>query len=203
LPKIFSDHDREVIRQTLLEVGRANFLRFGLRKTSIEQVAAAAGIAKGTFYNFFESKEDLCLAIYDQEEIELRRRAAGVIESRADAVEALRALLQFSLDFVRHDSLLARLRESGEIALLARGVGPARLSEHLAQDLEFVQETVDALKVRGAKIDFPVEVAAGIMRAMVMLSFHEQEIGSDIFPEVLERIFAWVAKGFTEGGTNR
>lgn len=203
MPKIFSEHDREVIRETLLDSGRASFLRYGLRKTSVEEIAGAAGIAKGTFYSFFESKEDLCLAIYDREEIELRRRAAEVIDSKTDAVEALRALLQFSLDFVRHDSLLARLRESGEIALLARGVGPARLSEHLAQDLEFVQETVDALKVRGAKIDFPVEVAAGIMRAMVMLSFHEQEIGSDIFPEVLERIFAWVAKGFTEGGTNR
>ncbi|HUX22769.1 MAG TPA: TetR/AcrR family transcriptional regulator [Spirochaetia bacterium] len=199
MPKIFSDHDREVIRQTLIEVGRANFLRFGLRKTSVEQIAAAAGIAKGTFYNFFESKEDLCLAIYDNEEIELRSRAAAVIEEKTDAIEAMKALLVFSLDFVRHDSLLARLRESGEIALLSRGVGPGRLAKHLDQDNGFAQEIVDSLTAMGAKIDVPIGVAAGLMRAMVMLSFHDEEIGKEIFPAVIDRIFEWVALGFTGG----
>jgi len=45
MPRVFSETDRQAIRRSLLEQGRKLFLRFGLRKTNVEQLARAAGIA--------------------------------------------------------------------------------------------------------------------------------------------------------------
>ncbi len=63
MPAIFNDEKREKIRVKLLENGFESIKRFGMKKTSVEEVAKASGIAKGTFYNFFPSKEAFVASI--------------------------------------------------------------------------------------------------------------------------------------------
>ena len=57
MPKIFSEKDREIIRNKLLEIGQESLKQKNYRDISLDDVTAKAGIAKGTFYNFFPSKE--------------------------------------------------------------------------------------------------------------------------------------------------
>lgn len=57
MPKIFSDTDKDYIRNALLENGRKALETSNYKTISVADIAAATGIAKGTFYNFFSSKE--------------------------------------------------------------------------------------------------------------------------------------------------
>lgn len=57
MPKIFSEKDRQIIRDKLLEIGQESLKQKSYRDISLDEVTAKAGIAKGTFYNFFSSKE--------------------------------------------------------------------------------------------------------------------------------------------------
>lgn len=50
------------VRETLLEKALDVFVRYGYRKTSMEDVATAAGISRQTIYLHFRSKEALFLA---------------------------------------------------------------------------------------------------------------------------------------------
>lgn len=50
---------REQARQRLLETGAEHIARDGLERASVDAIAIAAGYAKGTFYNYFDSKERL------------------------------------------------------------------------------------------------------------------------------------------------
>jgi AcrR family transcriptional regulator len=142
---VFTKEDRLVIRQSLLQQGRKLFLRYGLRKTSVSELARAAGIAKGTFYHFFDSKEELCLEIFHLEESDLSRGIQEILERHPDATEALRAVMEYSLRFVRGDSLLSRLRESGEMPAPWRREGLA----HLARDVEFAGRSWRPLRRKG------------------------------------------------------
>jgi len=96
VPRVFTKEDRQAIRQSLLQQGRKQLLRYGLRKTNVSELARAAGIAKGTFYHFFDSKEELCLEIFHQEESDLSREIQGILERHPDATEALRAVMEHS-----------------------------------------------------------------------------------------------------------
>ncbi len=58
MPQIFDEAGRENLRIQLLDNGFELIKRFGLKKTSINDITKASGIATGTFYNFFKSKED-------------------------------------------------------------------------------------------------------------------------------------------------
>jgi AcrR family transcriptional regulator len=201
VPRVFSQEDRQAIRRSLLQQGRKQFLRYGLRKTNVGELARAAGIAKGTFYHFFDSKEELCLEIFHLEESDLSREILGTLERHPDATQALRAVMEHSLRFVRADSLLSRLRESGEYALLARGAGRARLARHLARDVDFVGQLLEALRRKGAACPLEPQVVAGILRAVVLLAFHEEEIGIRLYAPAMKHILEWIARGITgEGG---
>jgi len=59
MARAFTETERETIRGRLIESGRECFSRYGLAKTSIEDLVRSAGIAKASFYLFFESKEAL------------------------------------------------------------------------------------------------------------------------------------------------
>jgi AcrR family transcriptional regulator len=50
---------REEARRRLLEAGAEHIARDGLQRANVDAIAVAAGYAKGTFYNYFESKEQL------------------------------------------------------------------------------------------------------------------------------------------------
>lgn len=49
---------KEIQRQYLLEKGKELMLKYGIKKTTIDDIVNASGIAKGTFYLYFSSKEE-------------------------------------------------------------------------------------------------------------------------------------------------
>lgn len=56
----------------ILEAGFIQFLKFGFKRTSIDDIANAAGVGKGTVYNYFDNKENLFIRVanHNQEQIE-------------------------------------------------------------------------------------------------------------------------------------
>ena len=74
-PRSLSDHEKQMQRQRLLEKGRELLMSYGVRKTSIDDITRAAGMAKGTFYNHFDSKEEFVLEIISQLHTEWHQKA--------------------------------------------------------------------------------------------------------------------------------
>ncbi|MCB5196271.1 TetR/AcrR family transcriptional regulator [Deefgea salmonis] len=50
-------------RQQILDGARRVFIELGFAHSSVEKIAKAAGVAKGTIYNYFDSKEALFVAL--------------------------------------------------------------------------------------------------------------------------------------------
>lgn len=57
--------DRDAKRQKILEAASACFAREGYDATSMEAVATAAGISKGSLYDYFRNKEDLFFGVFE------------------------------------------------------------------------------------------------------------------------------------------
>lgn len=57
--------DRDAKRQTILEAAAACFAKEGYDATSMEEVASAAGISKGSLYDYFRNKEDLFFGVFE------------------------------------------------------------------------------------------------------------------------------------------
>ena len=80
----FSQEENALIRQSLLAEGRRRAVTVGMRKTSVEQLTEAAGISKGSFYKYFESKEMLFLAALEDIHTEVYQVARDTLEAGRD-----------------------------------------------------------------------------------------------------------------------
>src|SRR5262249_20061167 len=68
-------------RDELMKAAQRSFLERGVGPTTIEQITSAANVAKGTFYLYFSSKEDVLAALGDRYgEEHLKRINAAVAE---------------------------------------------------------------------------------------------------------------------------
>ena len=60
MPKIVN---KEQMKKDILQASLSAFLKYGFHKASMEKIAKEAGIAKGTLYLYFSSKEELTQSI--------------------------------------------------------------------------------------------------------------------------------------------
>lgn len=59
--------DPNNMRPKIIEAATDCFARFGIKKTTIDDISKAAGVSRPTFYRFFENKQDLLLSIAIEE----------------------------------------------------------------------------------------------------------------------------------------
>jgi AcrR family transcriptional regulator len=64
--KALSKKVTELKRETLLDAARTVFAERGYHRTTIKDIAAQAGVADGTVYNYFENKDALLSALFDR-----------------------------------------------------------------------------------------------------------------------------------------
>ncbi len=68
-------------RGRILDAALSLFLRYGVKRTALDDVVREAGIAKGTLYLYFDSKDALFAAIAERLCAEMLEKAEGAIES--------------------------------------------------------------------------------------------------------------------------
>ena len=67
----FTDYETEQLHKALLNETRRCAVTLGMKKTSVDQLTKAVGIAKGSFYKFYESKEMAFFAVLESIHSEL------------------------------------------------------------------------------------------------------------------------------------
>lgn len=81
--------DREARRAELVSAAASLFARRGVAKTAVSDIVRAAGVAQGTFYLYFASKEDAVLAVVERMGAAILDGAAARVAAGSSAVEKL------------------------------------------------------------------------------------------------------------------
>ena len=101
----------EVRREELMNAAQRIFLRQGIAGTSVDEIVAAAGVAKGTFYLHFDSKEALLQALQGRfvADLDGALRAALAGGRPGDWRARLRAWIRAAVDGYRNQAALHHL----------------------------------------------------------------------------------------------
>ncbi len=81
-------------KRAILVGAKRLFIRFGKRKTSVDEIARAAGVGKGTVYFYFKSKEEVWNTIVSEEVEKGIRRITEALDKVETAREKLRSYIQ-------------------------------------------------------------------------------------------------------------
>lgn len=86
---------KEEKRDRILESAYQLFLTKGLTETKMIDIANAAGVGKGTIYEYFTSKDDLFEQLFEQKVVSLYRGLECALEEKDTAKEKLLAFVSF------------------------------------------------------------------------------------------------------------
>src|SRR3954469_25616245 len=85
----------------ILDAARDEFGESGFSDSSIVGITQRAGVALGTFYTYFDSKEAVFQALVRDMSAQVAATAAPAFTGSAHALDAARMGLQFFLQFAR------------------------------------------------------------------------------------------------------
>ena len=108
----------------ILDAARAEFGERGFGDSSIVGITQRAGVALGTFYTYFDSKEALFHALVRDMSAQVRDQVAPALKDSADAIDAEGRALETFLRFAREHRDVYRLIDEAEF------VEPRAYREH-------------------------------------------------------------------------
>lgn len=177
MPRAFSDEERRAIQTRLLEQGEQRFAQYGLRKTTVEELAAAAGISKGAFYLFYESKEALLMDVVEEVEKRFRVRVLAAVEQPGPTPRARLAEV-FRVAFMQWRTVpILRMITPSEFALMQPHIPAAKIAEHVEADQRFMAALAERCEAAGIPILIPPEQMMGLMYTVFFASLHEYDLG--------------------------
>jgi AcrR family transcriptional regulator len=134
---------KENTREHILKAAIDLFSKKGFENTSVESITRKAKIAKGTFYNFFEKKEDVLLYFLDRE----YSKSEAEIEQKLSSHQSFIDQVELSIAaYIRH---IFPNREFSKVLIKERigkiGTGKNKNELHLMQALS---RSIDMAKQR-------------------------------------------------------
>ena len=94
-------------KQSLKQAAYNVFSNKGYEATAISEVAKQAGMAVGSFYNYYESKEEIFLDVYIEENNRIRQVIMNDIDWQGDVVELIGQLFGQSRSLISSNKILA------------------------------------------------------------------------------------------------
>jgi AcrR family transcriptional regulator len=198
MPPAFTEKEKARLRQKMLSAARELFARKGLKKTSLDDITSSVGIAKSTFYVFFESKEALFLEVLaaDGPAVEARMRAE--LDNAANAHGGIARLLRAIVHELETNALTRRmLTHPDELQLLADYAAPKQLAASSDNGLALIVPYLQAGQRNGEVIKGDPVLYARVISAVTLLTLHRDKIGADQYENVLNTLIDLLAKALT------
>ncbi len=182
----FNESEKEAIKNNLLEKGRDLFARKELRKTSVGELTRAVGIAQGSFYAFYNSKEELYFEILESEE----KQISAIIEKNLHLIEMTRGefkqfLLQ-TIDLITSNPFLKKMLDEKNYRALISKIPEGKFQKHLQEEYQFTDRLVNKFQEQEHMRQIKPEILSGLLYALFLLQLHRDEIGKEVFPEMFE-----------------
>jgi AcrR family transcriptional regulator len=131
------------VKDAILDATDRLLARFGYRKMTVEDIAAEAGIGKGSIYLHFSSKEEVVLSHIDRIVDRLRERLKELAHSDATAAERLRLMLLTRVLF-RFDSIQHYTQSLNDLLAVLRPRLLARRAQYFEAEAQIFAEVLTA-----------------------------------------------------------
>jgi len=100
--------ERNDKRARILDAAVKVFAERGYFSSTVAEIARAAGVADGTIYLYFKSKDDLLLRLFDEKMTQLLAEAKAALAEERDAPSRLKRFIQLHFSLVERNPIWPR-----------------------------------------------------------------------------------------------
>lgn len=200
MAKGFSEQEKEAIQQKLMDAAEECWGRYGLKKTSVDELVNMAKISKGSFYLFYPSKEHLFMDVFDRIDKRIKGEMFQALQNTSGSKkEIFSSVISRLFKEAQKTPWILNMYE-GDLELLMRKLPPELIGKHLNNDDSAAVELLKFLELQSVDSH---KIISGVFRGIFLLLLHKQEVGADIFEEVINFIIdAVITKLFKDNEDN-
>lgn len=175
------------------------FSQKGFKDTNISEITQKAGIAVGTFYNYYPSKEKLFMDIFIDENTKLKRQCMRSLDLSKSPLEIVKQMLALNAEGLNTNPIL---NEWNNKAVFSR-IEQLYREENGIQAVDFIfdsfHDLVKEWQAQGKiRKDIDSKMIMMMFAAIINIDTHKEEIGLEYFPELLNHLTELIMKGLTD-----
>lgn len=193
-----TERGRRTLR-AILDAAAAEFGEKGFHEGSISGITRRAGVALGSFYTYFDSKDAVFRALVRDMSDQVREHVGPALRGARDQIDAERAALLAFIRFARTHKEIYRIIDEAEF------VDPASFRHHYASTAERIAARLRAGAERGELRDDVSEIHAwAIMGMNVFLGLRYSVWDEGSPPEAIADVVAQLlARGIGAATSSR
>ena len=183
----------------VFNAGREVFFLKGYKDTNVSEIAKKAGIAVGSFYKYYTSKEELFLEVYIDENERLKKKLFESVDAKEDPVTLVTRMVVMNATEMNTNKILCEwynkdLFEKLEKFFMEKG-GMKRIEEMSKSGIvALIKQWRDNGMI---KTDLDDDMIYTIFMSIPFIDLHKSEIGIGYFPEILFHITRFIMKGIS------
>ena len=186
----------ETTRDSILEAARGRFLRFGPRKTTMDEVARAAGCSRTTLYAHFRNMEDLYGSLLDQDAEAFIREASAAVESESSTGRKIRSIVEITRSTYARNHVL-RMAFTGDSEMSLEGVAGVYTRDQESRIIDLLRSVLEQGIAEGTLRKVDAERVAYLMFQLgtVLVEREVSDVADFEFDEILEVMDDVFARG--------
>lgn len=170
--RAFSEIKRQQLKKKIDDVARQLFREYGWSGVSVSQITRAVGIAKGSFYNFYETKESLYMTFVAEVEAEIQQHIKQEMLGASDKKLTLERLVLEIIVEIEENKLMLDLFDPQLFVKISNQMPDAQVEDFMRVDYELLK----GLVAMGMILRVEQELAVDLLRSLFFMG--QQSFGS-------------------------
>lgn len=183
----------------ILKYGKELFSSKGFKDTNVAEITKMAGIATGSFYNYYTSKDILFMEIFLEENLKLKKKIMEIIDIEADPINVIQQMMFLNNQGMSENPILREWYNKEVFN---------KIEQNYSEKIGIAQKNflydifIDIVKnwqVQGKmRDDIKADMIMAIFTALIIIDTHKDEVGLQYFPHLLDYMAEFVMKGLMD-----
>lgn len=148
-------------KKQLLQTALELFVEFGFHNTPTSRIAKEAGIANGTLFYFYPTKDDLVIALY----LDIKRRVAeyiaDCIKDKVSVKDVLKGYYSATLHWALDNKMEFRFIEQFNTSPYLKHITSEEIDRHIAPILDVLKQGIQDNVIKPIDVDIILILISG------------------------------------------
>ncbi len=183
-------------KAAIYDCAKSLFEARGFKDTNVPEIAKATGIASGTFYLYYPSKENLFMELFLEENVKLKKSILAAVDTNREPLKVIEELMRLNQQGILSNPIL---REWYNKEVFSKIEAKYR-EENGLQKVDFMydafMEVVKKWQSDGKiRSDINSDMIMALFNAIIVIDEHKQDIGLQFFPEIQGYLTEFILAG--------
>jgi AcrR family transcriptional regulator len=175
------------IRNELIKCGTQLFSKKGYKDTKVKDVTDLASISVGTFYNYFDSKEELFLDVYLKKHDKAKKELLDLFEKDHPPLKIIDKAVHRFLEMMQTDPILRAFFNPHIHEKYRQSLDMKRKQSQLNYAYELFAPQLEEWQKRGEiNEEVDIRLLLAVFDSIFYVLLHKEDIGEEFFPEIVD-----------------